>query len=503
MNITDQIVITFFIYFIGMFLIGIYAYLKTKNSEDYFLGGRSLGPWVTALSAGASDMSGWLLLGLPGYVFISGLDGIWLTLGLLIGGWCNWLFLSKPLRIYSEALDNSLTIPDFLSRRFNDNKKIIQLISSILILVFFLFYTSAGLVAGGKLFESVFGVDYKMAVTIGTISVVSYTLFGGFMAVCWTDMIQGLMMMAALLIVPIFAMTHLQVNTNSVADIISTTQNINPFFLDLFTNASGEKISFLTIISLAAWGLGYFGQPHVLARFAAIKNYKDLTASRRIAVSWTFLCMIGAVAVGWCGMLYFNYSGRILNDPEQVFIQLVSILFHPFMAGILLAALLAAIMSTADSQLLICSTTIAEDIYARFIRPQATPTELLNVGRVAVMGISFVATVLAYNPDSTVLNLVAYAWAGLGASFGPALLISLYWKRMNFQGALVGIIVGGLTTVAWKSYAYLLPSDIATIYEIIPGFIASLLSIIIVSLATAPPEASIVKQFVEVKQLLK
>jgi sodium/proline symporter len=346
----------------------------------------------------------------------------------------------------------------------------------------------------------VFGFDYKMAVTIGTISVVSYTLFGGFMAVCWTDMIQGLMMMAALLIVPIFALNNIP---NNLPDIISMTNESNPYFLDLFINANGDKLSFLGIISLAAWGLGYFGQPHILARFAAIKNYKDLTTSRRIAVTWTFLCMVGAVAVGWCGMLYFNHNGLSLHDPEQVFIQLVSILFHPLMAGILLAAILAAIMSTADSQLLICSTTIAEDLYARFIRPKATPKELLNLGRISVAVIAIIATVLAYNPNSTVLGLVAYAWAGLGASFGPTLLMSLYWKRMNYQGALAGIITGGATTVAWKSYSHLLPNDIGAIYEIIPGFLVSLLSVIIVSLATTPPGTEIVDKFTEVKEKLK
>ena len=500
MNMTNQLVITFFVYFIGMFLIGIYAYLRTKNSEDYFLGGRSLGPWTTALSAGASDMSGWLLLGLPGYVFISGLDGIWLTGGLLIGGWCNWMFLARPLRVYSEALDNSLTIPDFLSNRVKDNKKIIQLISSILILVFFLFYTSAGLVAGGKLFSAVFDFDYRIAVTIGTISVVSYTLFGGFMAVCWTDMIQGLMMMAALLIVPICALNNIP---NNFQDIISLTNEANPYFLNLFVDSKGEQLSFLTIISLAAWGLGYFGQPHVLARFAAIKDYRELKVSRRIAVTWTFLCMLGAVAVGWCGMIYFKENSLMLGDPEQIFIQLVSILFHPLMAGILLAAILAAIMSTADSQLLICSTTIAEDLYARFIRPTATPKELLHLGRISVAVISIIATVLAYNPSSTVLGLVSYAWAGLGASFGPSLLMSLYWKRINYQGTLTGIIIGGATTIAWKYYSHLLPGDLGMLYEIIPGFVISLVSIIIVSLATSPPEQDILDKFVEVKEKLK
>jgi sodium/proline symporter len=504
MNMTNQLVITFFIYFIGMFLIGIYAYLKTKNSEDYFLGGRSLGPWTTALSAGASDMSGWLLLGLPGYVLISGLDGIWLTGGLLIGGWCNWMFLAKPLRVYSEVLDNSLTIPDFLSNRVKDNKKIIQLISSILILVFFLFYTSAGLVAGGKLFSAVFDFDYKIAVTIGTISVVSYTLFGGFMAVCWTDMIQGLMMMAALLIVPIFALNSIP---NNFQDVIPLTNEANPYFLNLFVDSKGEKLSFLSIISLAAWGLGYFGQPHILARFAAIKNYRELKISRHIAVTWTFLCMVGAVAVGWCGMLYVNQHGLPLIDPEQIFIQLVSVLFHPLMAGVLLAAILAAIMSTADSQLLICSTTIAEDIYARFIRPEATATELLHLGRISVAVISIIATVLAYNPNSTVLGLVSYAWAGLGASFGPALLMSLYWKRINYPGTLAGIVAGGATTIAWKysweHFPELLPDYFGMVYEIIPGFIISLVSIIIVSLITRHPEKDIIDKFMEVKEKLK
>jgi len=469
-----------------MLFIGYYAYKRTSNSSDYFLGGRTLGPWPAALSAGASDMSGWLLLGLPGYAYAAGIESLWLAGGLLIGTWANWFILAKRLRTYSITTDNALTLPEFISRRFNDQSKLVQTIAAFFILMFFLFYTSSGLVAGGKLFETVFGLDYSTAVIIGTACVVSYTLFGGFLAVSWTDLVQGLLMSAALLIVPISAMQ------GGFAQLTTDLAAINPELLTLWHGIDGQPLSWIAIVSLLAWGLGYFGQPHILARFQATRTNKDLTTARRIAVIWTALSMFGAVLVGLTGLLYVDghLAGQLV-DGEKIFMLLVNAIFHPVIAGILLAAILAAIMSTADSQLLVSSSALAEDFYKQLIRPNASSAEVMMVGRLGVIGLSLVALFLAMNPESSVLGLVSYAWAGFGAAFGPVLLLSLYWKRMNRNGALAGIIVGGITIVVWKQ----LSGGIYDVYEIVPGIIFATAAIIIASLATAAPEKSVTEQF--------
>lgn len=483
---------TFILYLILMLAIGVAAYLRTKNSADYFLGGRSLGPWPAALSAGASDMSGWLLLGLPGYAYAAGIEAFWLAGGLLLGTWANWLVNAKRLRTYSITTD-SLTLPEFLSRRFNDKSKLIQTISAFFILLFFLFYTSSGLVAGGKLFETVFGLDYSTAVIIGTICVVSYTLFGGFLAVSWTDLVQGLLMAAALMIVPIAAIN------GGVSQLGQDLSAINPNLLTLWYDAKGEPLTAIAIISLVAWGLGYFGQPHILARFKASRSNKDLTTARRIAVIWTGLSMAGALLVGLVGLVYVTNTGSLeLADGEKIFMLLVNAIFHPVIAGILLAAILAAIMSTADSQLLVSSSALAEDFYKQVIKQEATSEEIVRVGRFAVILISIVALVLAMTPDSSVLGLVSYAWAGFGAAFGPAVVLSLYWSRMNRNGALAGIIVGGVTIVVWKQ----LSGGWFDVYEIVPGIIFSVLAIVVVSLATAEPEESVRAQHVTFKKQL-
>nr|OEF71428.1 sodium/proline symporter [Vibrio tasmaniensis 1F-187] len=483
---------TFIAYLIMMLAIGVIAYKRTSNSTDYFLGGRSLGPWPAALSAGASDMSGWLLLGLPGYAYAAGFEAFWLAGGLLVGTWANWLISAKRLRTYSITTE-SLTLPEFLSRRFNDNSKLIQTISAFFILLFFLFYTSSGLVAGGKLFETVFGLDYTTAVIIGTVCVVSYTLFGGFLAVSWTDLVQGLLMSAALLIVPIAAMN------GGLGQLSSDLHNINPELLTLWNDAKGEPLSAIAIISLAAWGLGYFGQPHILARFKATRSNKDLTTARRIAVIWTALSMIGAMLVGLVGLIYVTNSGAPkLDDGEKIFMLLVNAMFHPVIAGILLAAILAAIMSTADSQLLVSSSAMAEDLYKQVLKKDATSEEIVRVGRFAVILISLVALVLAMTPDSSVLGLVSYAWAGFGAAFGPAIVLSLYWSRMNRNGALAGIVVGGVTIVLWKQFT----GGWFDVYEIVPGIILSTLSIVIVSLMTGEPEDEVKKQHAEFEKNL-
>jgi len=483
---------TFIAYLILMLAIGVIAYQRTKNSTDYFLGGRSLGPWPAALSAGASDMSGWLLLGLPGYAYAAGIEAFWLAGGLLVGTWANWLINAKRLRTYSITTD-SLTIPEFFSRRFNDKSKIIQTISAFFILLFFLFYTSSGLVAGGKLFETVFGLDYSVAVIIGTICVVSYTMFGGFLAVSWTDLVQGLLMAAALMIVPIAAMQ------GDFGDLAAKLEAINPQLLTLWNDSKGEPLSAIAIISLVAWGLGYFGQPHILARFKATRSNKDLTTARRIAVVWTGLSMVGALLVGLVGLIYVTNSGGVsLDDGEKIFMLLVNAMFHPVVAGILLAAILAAIMSTADSQLLVSSSALAEDFYKQVYKKDASSEEIVMVGRIAVVGISIVALILAMTPDSTVLGLVSYAWAGFGAAFGPAMVLSLYWSRMNRNGALAGIVVGGVTIVVWKQ----LSGGLFDMYEIVPGIIFSALAIVVVSLMTGEPDETVKAQHEKFKKQL-
>ncbi|MEZ8030093.1 sodium/proline symporter [Enterovibrio norvegicus] len=485
---------TFIVYLVLMLGIGVYAYKRTASSEDYFLGGRSLGPWPAAISAGASDMSGWLLLGLPGYAYAAGIESLWLAAGLLAGTYLNWLVCAKRLRTFSIEVDNALTLPEFLSRRFDDKSKALQTISAFFILLFFLFYTSSGLVAGGKLFEAVFGLDYSTAVIIGTVCVVSYTLFGGFLAVSWTDLVQGLLMAAALMIVPIAIME------GSFSDVSLALEAKNPELLTLWNDAKGEPLSAIAIISLVAWGLGYFGQPHILARFKATRSNKDITTARRIAVCWSAVSMAGAVMIGLVGILYVDtHLGGELADGETIFMILVNAAFHPIIAGILLAAILAAVMSTADSQLLVSSSALAEDFYKQVFRPDASTSEVVMVGRVAVIGISIMALMLAMNPDSSVLGLVSYAWAGFGAAFGPALLLSLFWKDMNRNGALAGVLVGGITVVVWKQ----LTGGIFDIYEIVPGFILAGVSIILVSKLTGGASEHVMTQFDDYEQSLK
>ncbi|WP_070969075.1 sodium/proline symporter PutP [Vibrio sonorensis] len=483
---------TFIAYLIMMLAIGVIAYQRTKNSTDYFLGGRSLGPWPAALSAGASDMSGWLLLGLPGYAYAAGIEAFWLAGGLLVGTWLNWLINAKRLRTYSITTD-ALTLPEFFSRRFNDNSKLIQTISAFFILLFFLFYTSSGLVAGGKLFETVFGINYTTAVIIGTVCVVSYTLFGGFLAVSWTDLVQGLLMAAALMIVPVAVMS------GGFGQLGSDLANINPELLTLWNDSKGEPLTAIAIISLVAWGLGYFGQPHILARFKASRSNKDLDTARRIAVIWTALSMVGAMLVGVVGLVYITNTGSgSLDDGEKIFMVLVNAMFHPVIAGVLLAAILAAIMSTADSQLLVSSSALAEDFYKQVFKKDASSEEIVMVGRIAVVGISIVALFLAMTPDSSVLGLVSYAWAGFGAAFGPALVLSLYWSRMNRNGALAGIVIGGVTIVVWKQ----LSGGWFDVYEIVPGIIFSTIAIVVTSLMTGEPEEAVKVQHAEFEKNL-
>ena len=486
MSASYSVAITFFLYLGLMLWIGLWAYKKTNNLSDYILGGRTLGPWPSALSAGASDMSGWLLLGMPGYAYVAGWEASWLGLGLFMGTYLNWLIVAPRLRVYSQLAGDSLTLPQYFSNRFND-KMAIRVISAFFILLFFLFYTSSGLVAGGKLFESVFGMDYTLAVTVGTVAIVSYTFVGGFLAVSWTDLVQGLLMAAALILVPVAAFMQLG---DAPSTILATS---NAELLDPFTKASGEALGWISIVSLLAWGLGYFGQPHILARFKAIRSKDDIKTARRIAVSWTLIGLVGAFFVGIAGIGYFETP---LADSETVFIALVQALFHPLVAGILLAAILAAIMSTADSQLLVSSAALTEDFYKSLFNQDASPESLVKISRIAVVVIAIVAWLLALDPESSVLGLVSYAWAGFGAAFGPAVILSLFWARMNRQGCLAGILIGGITVVVWKQ----LSGGIFDIYEIVPGFILATIAIIAVSLATPEPDQDIQAMFSEAEE---
>ncbi|QGH35726.1 sodium/proline symporter PutP [Gracilibacillus salitolerans] len=464
--------ITFIIYLVGMLVIGIVAFRLTNNLSDYVLGGRNLGGSVAALSAGASDMSSWLLLGLPGAMYAGGMNQIWIAIGLAVGAYLNWQFVAKRLRTYTEVAQDSITIPDFLENRFRDKSRVLRVISAFVILIFFTFYTSAGLVGGAILFEQSFGIDYQSALWIGAIVIISYTFLGGFLAVSWTDFFQGILMFFALIVVPIIAINVL----GGWNEVVSQVGNIDPGYLNAFTDTTA-----IGIISLLAWGLGYFGQPHIITRFMAIKSTKDIPKARFVGMSWMVFALYGAIFTGFAGIAY--YADAPLENPETVFIAFTQELFNPWIAGILLAAILSAIMSTIDSQLLVSSSAVAEDFYKGIIRKNASQTELVWIGRAAVIIIAIIAILIAQNPESRVLDLVGYAWAGFGAAFGPVIILSLFWKRTTRRGAIAGIVVGALTVIIWSQ----LEGGIYDLYEIVPGFILCTVAIIIVSLIFGSP----------------
>lgn len=468
---------TFACYFAAVLAIGWYAYRRTATIADFVLGGRGLGSGVAALSASASDMSGWLLLGLPGLAYAAGVESLWLAGGLLVGTWLNWRLMAARLRVFTESFGDSLTLPEYFANRFADRTGLLRGIAALFILLFFLIYTSSGLVAGGKLFEAVFGLPYLWAVAVGTLVILLYTAVGGFLAVSWTDVLQGLLMAAALVAVPIFAAAQLGGLEPSAAAIAAA----NPHLFDPLTTRDGNPLGPVAVISLAAWGLGYFGQPHILARFQAIRSAAAVPVARRIALTWVAITMSGAILTGLSGVPLLDppLAG---DEREKVFIHLVDLLFHPWVAGICLAAILAAIMSTADSQLLVSSSSFTEDFYRRVLRPKAGPKELVVAGRASVIVLAGLAFVLAMDPKALVLDLVGYAWAGFGAAFGPALLLSLYWPRMTGRGALAGILVGGLTVVVWKP----LQGGIFDLYELVPGFLLSLAAVWVVSMVDRP-----------------
>ncbi len=464
---------TFVVYLLGMLFIGVLFYRKAGDLSDYILGGRRLGPLVAALSVGASDMSGWLLLGLPGAVYASGLSQIWIAIGLTIGAYLNWQFLAPKLRTFTERADNSLTISDFIEFRFQDRAHWLRLISAIAIMLFFGIYTAAGLVGGAVLFKNTFGVDYQTALWIGALVIISYTFLGGFLAVCWTDFFQGALMLFALLLVPMFVMV-------SLGGVSETFSQVASRKVDYVNAMAG--LGPLSIASLMAWGLGYFGQPHILARFMAVKDQHEIPRARLVAMLWMILCLYGAIFVGFSGIAYFTDP---LKNPETVFIQTVQKLFPAVIEGVLLAAILAAIMSTVDSQLLVSASVISEDLYRRLLKPSATEKEQLWVGRVSVLVVALFALWIASDPQSRVLSIVADTWAVLGASFGPVLLFALYWHKTTKAGALAGIITGAVTVIVWKN----LSGGIFDLYELLPAFVLSSVAIVMVSFFTEDPEA--------------
>ena len=486
--------ITFIFYIIAMVGIGLYAYKATTDFSDYILGGRSLGSVVTALSAGASDMSGWLLMGLPGAIYLSGLSEAWIAIGLVIGAWLNWYLVAGRLRVHTEIQNNALTLPDYFTSRFGDRKRVLRLISAVVILIFFAIYCASGMVAGARLFESLFGWNYTTALWIGAIATITYVCIGGFLAISWTDTFQAGLMIFALLLAPI--MTYIAIGDNA-QQVTTVIESVRPLAHNLLSD-----LSVVAILSSMAWGLGYFGQPHILVRFMAADSVKSIPAARRIGMTWMILCLSGAVAVGYLGIAYFNihpeHAAIVTANPETVFMELTKILFNPWITGIILAAILAAVMSTLSCQLLVCSSALTEDLYKAFLRKNASQKELVWVGRFMVLAIAVLAIVLASNPDSKVLGLVAYAWAGFGAAFGPLIILSLFWKRMTLNGAIAGIIVGAVTVIVWKN-----TMASTGLYEIIPGFIFSFISIIVVSLLEKAPPAEVIQRFEQADELYK
>ncbi|NHI01605.1 MULTISPECIES: sodium/proline symporter PutP [Oceanimonas] len=480
MTIELPILITFVGYLVLTMLIGVVAYKATSSLSDYILGGRRLGPSVAALSVGASDMSGWLLLGLPGAVYLHGLNQAWIGIGLVVGAWLNWLFVAKRLRVYTEQANDSLTLPDFLENRLDDRSGLIRVISALTILVFFVFYTSSGLVGGAILFEQVFGLPYLTALLVGGSVIVAYTFMGGFLAVSWTDFFQGILMLIALIAMPWAVMNEL----GGMEQTMTTLTAMDAHKLELF-----HDFSLFGGLSLMAWGLGYFGQPHILARFMAIDSPRSVPLSRRIAMSWMVLSLIGALGVGLAGAVYF--ADAPLANPETVFLALSNAVFNPWVAGLLIAAIMSAIMSTIDSQLLVCSSALTEDFYKRWLRPHASDNELVWVGRFAVLAVAVAAMLIALDPQTTVLGLVSYAWAGFGAAFGPVIILSVFWPRLTRNGALAGIVLGALTVIGWKQ----LEGGLFDLYEIVPGFIICALACILVSRKDKEPSKSVTLAF--------
>ncbi len=474
--------VTFIVYFAVVLAVGLYCCRKNENIEDYLLGGRRMGALVTAISAEASDMSGWLLMGLPGAIYLGGMKNLWIAVGIFMGTILNWVLVAGRLRLYTHKT-NAITLPRFLEERFADPTGLLRSLSAVVILVFFTIYTSSGLVAAGKLFESTFGTSYATSVVIGGLVTIGYTLLGGYFAVCWTDVIQGLLMVLALVVVPSIACWQ-----SGGVDAIGTALAQRGLQTTLIPDWAGSTL--LGIVSALAWGLGYFGQPHILVRFMSVKSLATLRESMVIAILWVLISLAGAVVIGLVGVgMFENLSG---GEEEKVFIYMVNRVIHPLLAGIMLAAIMAAIMSTIDSQLLVSSSALTEDL-SRKREAGVSARRTAFWGRACVVVISAIAMTLALQPNETILGIVAYAWGGFGAAFGPLILFALFSRRTTWCAALLGMIVGTVTLVVWKQTGL---SE--QMYEIVPGFMANCLVILVVNRVTQQQDARVLRQFDEV-----
>ncbi len=470
---------TFGLYLLVMLVVGGWGYRATANFDDYILGGRRLGAVVTALSAGASDMSAWLLMGLPGAVFLSGIAESWIAIGLIIGAYLNWRFIAARLRLYTEMTENALTLPDFFAQRFNDEKHILRVVSAVVILVFFTIYCASGIVAGARLFSNMFSITYTQAIYVSALCTITYVLIGGFLAVSWTDAIQASLMFFALVFTVLSALWAVN---SGIPEGVNWQSFFSPKQLDFLSGTSG-----VGVVSALAWGLGYFGQPHILVRFMAADSVKTMPSARRIGMAWMTICLFAAVAIGMVGVIYFavypEQASVVQGNAEMVFIELANKIFNPWWVGVMMAAILAAVMSTLSCQLLVCSSALTEDFYRNFLRKTATHNELIWVGRLMVAFVSLIAILISLDPDSRVLTMVSYAWAGFGAAFGSVIVLSLFWSPLTRNGALCGMLTGAITVVVWKHFAFL------GLYEILPGFVFAVISAVIVSLLEKPDEA--------------
>ncbi|MBQ7158661.1 MAG: sodium/proline symporter PutP [Treponema sp.] len=500
---TIALIIAFVLYLGFMVFIGLRNMKKNTSAGDFFLGGRELGPWMTALSAEASDMSGWLLMGLPGLAYLGGMkEAFWTAVGLAVGTYLSWLIVAKPLRKCTVAFGNSITIPEFLTNRFNDKKHLISSIMVIFNLLFFTIYVASGFVACAKLLNSVFGLPYHVGLVVGLIVILSYTITGGYRAVCSTDFVQGTLMFISLMITGVVMLVVLggpsaaldKVHEFSQRAMSGEFNNISEKMQDAFTR--NQNFGVVAIISSVVWGLGYFGMPHFIVRFMGIRSASEIKLSRRIAIVWVIVALGVAVIVGSLGTVYLP---KILNTSaaETVFSESIKLMFPAFVAGIFLCAILAAAMSTADSQLLVASSSFSQDLYKGLFKPNASDKEVLNVSRITVFVISAIAFVIALDQNSSIFSLVSYAWAGFGSTIGPLILLALFWKGTTRNGALVGLIVGAVTVILWHS----LHGGIFDVYEILPGFMFCMIATILVSLIDRKVDPETLQKFDEYKAM--
>lgn len=488
-------------YLVGMLLIGWYSYKKTSDLNDYMLGGRDLHPAVAALSAGAADMSGWLLMGLPGAIYVGGLIEAWIAVGLTIGAWFNWKLVAPRLRAYTQVANDSITIPSFLEHRLRDRSRLLRIASGLIILVFFTFYVSSGMVAGGVFMQSSFGTDYRVGMLIAAAVTITYTLFGGFLAVSYTDFVQGLMMALGLILVPLVGMIVLG-GPGEVASLVSAADAADGINRLAMLPRPMTSIAIISIVSALAWGLGYFGQPHIIVRFMALRSSDEARAGRRIGIGWMLFAVVGAVATALVGLAWQQREGSELADPETVFIAMGRILFHPLIAGFLLAAVLAAIMSTISSQLLVTASALIEDIVKAFHKTPRPDRHYVLASRGAVLAVAIVAVAMAWTQNDTILALVAFAWAGFGASFGPTMILSLFWRKLSATGALASMLTGAIIVGIWGNISGG-PGNIFDLYEILPGFLGGLLVAWAVSKFTYRDDSGVQREFTKTVNLVK